>query len=193
VPLSTGCDEPVDPHGGRPTSRGVKIWPPLLWIPVYIGSELILLGSHHRWWMLAIGLALAVAALGSSLWLALGRVKRPLPSWFYLAIGGVALCYAVAAVAAGRLGAIWAVGALAAGIIPMTAVSLLLATVRCKTIETESGLRDASGDRDDPFPGIGLDDETPLGDTNEHSDLEDDFESEGPAPDRRTGRMRHLG
>jgi hypothetical protein len=80
----------------------------------------------------------------------------------------------------------------------MTAVSLLLATVRSKTVSTDSGLRDRSGDAADPEPGIGIDDDTPLGDTSEHSDAIDDPESaegrsisaERIAPGRRSARTR---
>lgn len=148
----------------------MKRWPAVLWLPVYVASELILLGSHHRWGLLAAGGALALIALLSSLWLALREDGHPRPRWFYWVIGGVALCYVPSAVAASTLGVEWAAGALAAAIIPMTAVSLLLAIVRGKTGVTETGLQDMSGDADDTAPGIGMDDETPLGDTNQHSE-----------------------
>lgn len=36
---------------------------------------------------------------------------------------------------------------------------------------TSSGLADASGDSEDVDPGIGLDDATPFGDTDQHSDV----------------------
>jgi peptidoglycan/LPS O-acetylase OafA/YrhL len=149
----------------------VRVWPPILWLPVYIASELILLGSHHRWPLLAAGGAMMLIAFGLSVRLSLGnRREHPVPSWFYWAVAGVAFCYIVAATAAGlSLGPTWALGALAAGIIPMVAMSLLLATVRSKTVATDSDWRDVSGDSKDPAPGIGLDDKTPLGDTSEHS------------------------
>jgi hypothetical protein len=76
---------------------------------------------------------------------------------------GVALCCVAPAVAASRLGLIWAVGALSAGLIPMTAVALWLAAVRAKTVATEAGLRDGAGDGEDPLPGFGLDDQTAAG------------------------------
>jgi hypothetical protein len=155
----------------------MTLWPPILWLPVYIASELILLGSHHRWPLLAAGGALALASLVSSLWLALRRDEtHPRPRWFYWAIGGVALCYVAPAVAASRLGVTWAIAAFSASVIPITAVSLLLATVRSKTVLTDSGVRDISGDEDDPAPGIGMDEETPLGDTSEHSDTIEEHE-----------------
>jgi hypothetical protein len=150
----------------------MKLWPPVLWLPMYVASELILLGSHRRWSLLAAGGALMLIAFAMSLRLSLGEPQRgPRPRWFFWAIGGVAPCYAVtAAVAGAELGPTWALGALAAGVIPMTAVSLLLATVRSKTANTDSGMRDRSGDAADPVPGIGIDDDTPLGDTSEDAD-----------------------
>jgi hypothetical protein len=142
---------------------------------MYVASELILLGSHHRWGLLAAGGALALGALALSLWMSLaGGEQGPRPRWFVWPVVGVAFAYVVAGVAASRLGPTWAAGALAAGVIPLTAVSLLLATVRAKTVQTESGLRDASGAGEDPYAGIGLDDATPLGDTSEHSEVQED-------------------
>ncbi|HEY2319235.1 MAG TPA: hypothetical protein VGH67_13110 [Solirubrobacteraceae bacterium] len=150
----------------------MRLWPPILWISVYIASELILLGSHHRWGLLAAGGALALFAFLTSLWLTLRRGDGPRPRWFLWALGGVALCYVPPAVAASQLGVQWAAGALAAAVIPMTAVSLMLATIRSKTRMSDDGhYRDVSGDGNDPAPGIGLDDETPLGDTDQHSDV----------------------
>jgi hypothetical protein len=106
-------------------------------------------------------------------------------AWFYWAIAGVLLCYATSAAAAATLGLIWAA---------MTAVSLLLATTRGQTAGTESGPRDTSGDHEDAFPGIGMDRETPLGDTSEHSDALDDANSaESPPRDsRRARRIRQA-
>jgi hypothetical protein len=58
-----------------------------------------------------------------------------------------------------------------AALIPFSAVLLLGATTRSKTEQTACGSRDASGGADrDAWPGIGMDDTTPLGDTPEHSD-----------------------
>jgi len=51
-----------------------------------------------------------------------------------------------------------------AALIPITAAALIVATARKKA--------GADGDHEDPFPGIGPDDDTPLGDTGEHSDAE---------------------
>jgi hypothetical protein len=60
-----------------------------------------------------------------------------------------------------------------AGLIPLTAVALLTATVRAKTTRDGDGLGDRSAESDDdPFPGIGADSATPLGDTPEHSTVE---------------------
>ena len=174
----------------------MRRWPPALWLLVYVASEAILLGSHHRWVLLAIGGALMLTAFGLSLRLSLGgHQENPRPRWFYWAVGGVALAYAVVATVAGlELGAVWALGALAAGIIPLTAVSLFLATVRSKTAATDSGLRDTSGDADDDSPGIGLDDQTPLGDTPEHSDAleEPEMPKIAARPPRRGARRQRV-
>ena len=66
----------------------------------------------------------------------------------------------------------YALAALAASLIPLTAGALLIATTRTKSVRADR-MRDAAvADRKDPFPGIGMDDDTPLGDTPEHSDAE---------------------
>jgi hypothetical protein len=148
----------------------MRRWPPLLWLPVYVASELILLGSHRRWELLVPGIALALIAFGMALRWALRRDGRPRPRWFVWAVGGVAAYYLASAAAAALVGPGYVVAALLAGVIPMTAAALLLATVRAKTAEEDGRLRDVSGERDDAFPGIGLDDATPLGDTSEHAE-----------------------
>jgi hypothetical protein len=162
----------------------MRRWPPVLWVLVYLGSELILLGSHRRWGMLAAGMALALIAFAGSLWMALGRgAKGPRPEWFWAAVGGVALWYVLAAIAAATAGVQYGVAAIAAGIIPMTGLSLWLAVVRQKTVVEGGHLHDRSAAAsDDPHPGIGLDDETPLGDTPEHSDA---YGQEAQSPARR--------
>jgi hypothetical protein len=158
---------------------------------MYIASEFILLGSHHRWGLLAAGAGLALLAFGISLWLSLGPgYDNPRPKWFAWAIGGVALSYiVVAAVAGAALGPVWAAGALGAGVIPMTAVSLLLAATRAKTAMTDAGLRDVSGGPEDTTPGMGLDEQSPLGDTSEHSPaILDPGSGESPQGDNRRSR-----
>ncbi|MCW3063595.1 MAG: hypothetical protein JWN32_767 [Solirubrobacterales bacterium] len=145
--------------------------PPLLWLPVYVASELILLGSHRRWGMLVTGLVLAVLALVVALrWALARRDDRPRPRWFLWVVLGVASYYVIAAAAAYFVGPAYAVAALLAGIIPRAAVAVVLATVRSTTVEHDGRRRDTAGDSRDPLPGIGLDDETPLGDTSEHSE-----------------------
>jgi hypothetical protein len=84
----------------------------------------------------------------------------------------MAVWYAVLAAAAGLAGPEYAISGLFAGVIPLTALSLMVATIRRKTVVTEDGhLRDISADsNDDPAPGIGLDDGTALGDTPARAD-----------------------
>ncbi|MEA2395538.1 MAG: hypothetical protein QOJ82_3429 [Solirubrobacteraceae bacterium] len=140
--------------------RLLERWPPVLWIALYVASLLILMGGTSTWTVLAVGATLSLAACATALHLALRRrPDRPRPGWFAWAIGGVALFYVVcAAVATATMGVVYGVAALMAGVIPMTAVALLLATARAKTATTEEGVRDASvEDHRDPFPGIGID------------------------------------
>jgi hypothetical protein len=59
----------------------------------------------------------------------------------------------------------------------MTAVSLMVAALRSKTVESDEGLDDtAAADHEDPFPGMGIDDAAPLGDTSQHADLVEDVQ-----------------
>jgi hypothetical protein len=156
----------------------LRRWPPAVWILVFVASELILNGGHPTWdpGELVAGLVLAFIAFGLALWLAAGPWPgRAKPRALYWFIGFTALCYGVAAVAAAIFaGAEYAVATLAAGIIPLTAVALWIATARAKTVEEGGRLRDASvDDNEDPFPGVGVDQEVPLGDTPElHDDVD---------------------
>jgi hypothetical protein len=156
----------------------LRRWPPAVWILVFVASELILNGGHPTWHPgeLVAGLVLASIAFGLALWLAAGPWRgHPKPRGLYWLIGFTTLCYGLAAVAAGVFaGAAFAVAALAAAIIPLTAVALWIATARAKTVEKDGRLRDVSADdHEDPFPGVGLDQEVPLGDTPElHDDLD---------------------
>jgi hypothetical protein len=74
--------------------------------------------------------------------------------------------------AAAPLGAEYAIAALLAGVIPGTAIAVVIATTREKSLESDERLHDTAADDREPFPGIGLDDSTPLDDTPEvHGDL----------------------
>jgi hypothetical protein len=156
----------------------MRRYPAALWLFVFVGSLLILNGSHPAWdsWELVTGIALAVIACGMAIHLAAGRrpgEPRVRGSYWFLA--GTFAFYAVAAlVALFALGIDEAIAVLLAGVIPMTAVALWLAHVRQKTQTTPDGaLVDASADdHTDPIPGIGADDLRPLGDTPDaHDDI----------------------
>jgi hypothetical protein len=84
----------------------------------------------------------------------------------------VAAFYAVCTLAAAIFaGFAEAVATLLAGIIPMTGAALWVATTRGKTIRQKDRPDDAApGADDDPFPGVGVDDERPLGDSPELHD-----------------------
>jgi hypothetical protein len=179
----------------------MRLWPPLLWLPVYVASEFILIGSDGDAGMLIAGAALALIAFGLSLYLALGRQDRdqprPRPALAVWAVVGVGILYVLMAIAAATAGVEYGAAALAAGVIPMTAVSLTIAVTRQKTVATEHGMRDlSSDDAQDPHPGIGMDDQTPLGDTPEHSSYWDEAPPAGaddadlPQPDAPADRAQ---
>jgi hypothetical protein len=149
-------------------------WPPIVWPIASIASIFILMAFRKPGAMIG-GFAVAIVVLCIALYLALKSwPNRPRPPAFTWAIVGLTAWYVVAAAAGAIVGARYAVAALLAGIIPLTALCLLLATTRVKTVEAGDGrLVDTTPQADrDPAPGIGMDDETPLGDTTEHSDAE---------------------
>jgi hypothetical protein len=161
-----------------PSSTYVRRWPPLLWPVISIASLLILMGSHGRPAMVAVGLALALLAFGVAVYLAFGdRSRGPRPAAAYWAFGVFSLIYIVGAIAGATIGWAYALAAILAGVIPLTAVSLIIATATAKSDSTGDGLTDAAADAgDDPFPGVGVDHSTPLGDSPEISDIPPDVE-----------------
>ncbi|HEX7299050.1 MAG TPA: hypothetical protein VF257_08580 [Solirubrobacteraceae bacterium] len=138
--------------------RLLERWPPAAWLAVYVASLLILIGGRGKWPVLVAGMVLAVGAAAAGAYLALRRRPgRPRPRGFVWTLGGVVLFYVLCAIAAAFVSPLYALAALAAGVIPFTAVALLLAMMRSKTVETERGMRDTSADdHEDPYPGIGL-------------------------------------
>jgi predicted lipid-binding transport protein (Tim44 family) len=137
----------------------MRRWPPILWIVVSLASVLILMGSSGRWYMVAAGLVLAFGAYAISAYLALGPWDgRPRPRWFFSAVGGgIALYLALGLIIGVAAGTDFGVAAVAAGLVPLTALNLLLATLRSKTVQSPAGLRDLSAERHgDPLPGVGM-------------------------------------
>jgi hypothetical protein len=137
----------------------MRRWPPIVWLVVSLGSELILMGSAGRWYLITAGLVLGFAAYGVSAYLALGPWRgRPRPRWFFSAVGGgVALYVALGAIVGLTAGTNFGIAAVAAGLIPLTALNLVLATLRSKTVQSRDGVRDLSAERDeDPLPGMGM-------------------------------------
>jgi hypothetical protein len=152
----------------------MRRWPPLLWPLISIASLLILMGSAGHPAMVAVGLVLALVAFAAAVWLAFGdRSRGPRPTFAYVAFGAFSLIYVVGAIAGAFVGWEYALAAILAGVIPLTAVSLIIATAVAKTEPDDGGLHDAAADRhDDPYPGIGVDTDTPLGDSPEiHHEL----------------------
>jgi hypothetical protein len=152
----------------------LRRWPPVLWLLVYVGSIFILNGSNGQWdpLELALGIGLSVIACALAMYLALGPWPgRERPRWSGWLIGGVLAFYGVCALAAAIFaGAAEAIATLLAGIIPMTGAALWVATARSKTPPVRTERDPAAADSDDPFPGVGAEDERPLGDTPEAHD-----------------------
>jgi hypothetical protein len=137
------------------------------------------------------GIVLAVIAFALGVYLATrpwdGRRRPPEVVW---GLGGLAVFYLIAAVAAATVGPIYAVAAMAAGLIPMTAAGLIIATARRYTVRQGDRLEDASTDAQDEWPGIGFDDRSPLGDTPEHSDAPEGAPVPGSGRFRRPSQTR---
>ena len=137
-------------------------------------ASLLLLMGLGSWDPVALilGIAIAVTVFATSLFVATRRLRdRPAPGLGWL-MGALGAFYAIAAIVAATAGAEYAVAAMLASLIPYSAALLLYATARSKTEEEEVRRRDTSAEDLDPWPGIGVDDETPLGDTPEHSEEE---------------------
>jgi hypothetical protein len=153
-------------------ARWLRSWPPVMWLLVYVASLLVLMGSQ-RAELGVVGLGLIAIAFGVALYLAGGPdPARPRPRGLFPTLGGLALFYVVCAAAAAKLGPAFAIAALLAGFVPMTAATLAFATARSKTRGEEARLHDTSPEDESPFPAVGMDDQTPLGDTPEaHDDI----------------------
>jgi hypothetical protein len=148
-------------------------WPPLLWPTISLASLLILMGLGGKWNPDTFfpGAALALIAFGIAVYLAVTpKAPGPVPSWFKWGMLALAGWYLINALAALTVGPAYVIAALGAGLIPMTAFALVVATARRKTAPEESDATDVSAATGDPYPGVGMDEETPLGDTPEHSE-----------------------
>ena len=148
----------------------MKRWPPIIWPAMAFASLLLLMGlGTGEDWALVSGVVLEVAVVVLAAHLALaGRRGRPLPRWFPVLLGCLALFYLVSGLAAAMAGTKYLPIVLLAALIPTAAVLLMLATVRGKPELASEDVAD-----DDPYPGIGADDRTPVGDTPEHSDVQE--------------------
>jgi hypothetical protein len=153
--------------------RWLDTWPPALWLAEYVGSLFVLMGAQ-RAELGVVGLSLVLIAFGVASYLAVRPLPgHPPPKGFAALMAGLGAFYLIAAVAASQLGPDFAFACLVAGSVPAAAVTLTYATARRKTRLGEDGrLEDLSAEDDSPYPGIGMDDLTPLGDSPElHDDI----------------------
>jgi hypothetical protein len=167
-------------------------WPPILWVCISVGSLFLLVGwngtSLHTPALIA-GIVLILAGAVGSVWAAFGRWSdRPQVAGVAWLVPATVAFYVLCALAGLLAGGAYAGAAVVAGLIPFTAVTLLTATARSKTVADDRGRYETTAaDFDDPLPGIGVDDATPLGDTPEHSGAE-----RVARPDHRFQRRRHT-
>ena len=168
-------------------TRWLNTWPPAVWLAVYVSSLLVLMGSQ-RAELGVVGLGILLIAFGVAIYLAIRPMPgRPPPRGFAPLLAGLAAFYGISAIAAAESGPQYAVAALLAGTVPGTAAVLTYATGRRKTRLREDGrVEDLSVEDDSPFPGVGFDDATPLGDSPE---LHDDITPHDLPPDH-PGRHR---
>jgi hypothetical protein len=103
-----------------------------MWVPVYIGSVLVLMGGANNKGLIAVGAAMICASFIAAVWLALGPWRdRSRPPWYTWAILAGAVVYAVIALGAGiTSGWRYAVAGVLAAIVPLTALALTLAMHR---------------------------------------------------------------
>jgi hypothetical protein len=151
--------------------RWLETWPPAVWLAVYVGSLFVLMGAQREA-LGVIGLSLVLIAFGAAIYLAVRPLPgRPPPKGYAPLMGGLSAFYIISAIAAANVGPDYAIAALLAGTIPATAATLTYATARRKTRQAEDGhMEDLSTEDQSPFPGIGMDDKTPLGDSPELHD-----------------------
>jgi hypothetical protein len=150
-------------------------WPPAVWLCILCGSLLVAVGVGGGWNPEAFipGVLIALAGFGLSLYLAYGRSRgRPAARGVSWLVPATAVFFAAVAAAAALSGGKYVIAALGAALIPLTAVALIIATTRSKTVGADAAA-------EDPYPGIGIDEGTPLGDTSEHSDADADRIPEG--------------
>jgi peptidoglycan/LPS O-acetylase OafA/YrhL len=139
-------------------------WPPIVWLLISIGSLFVLLGagSDSNPDAFFPGLAALVIGFGAAMYFAYGDQRpRDRGRGLHWLVALAAAFYAACLVATLLAGAEYALAALGAALIPLTAVALVVATAGSKTNDHADG--------DDPFPGIGPDEATPRGDTDQHS------------------------
>jgi hypothetical protein len=172
-------------------TRWLNAWPPAVWLAVYVASVLVLMGGQ-RAYLGIVGVGIILIAFGVAIYLAVRPLPgRPPPKGFAPLMAGLAAFYLISAVAAARVGWEYALAALLAGTVPGTAALLTYATARRKTRAREDGhLEDVSVEDDSPFPGVGFDDRTPLGDSPE---LHDDITPHDLPPDHPARRKAKHG
>jgi hypothetical protein len=175
-------------------------FPPLLWPLMLLATLFIFMGASGEWdpKLIALGVVLGIATF-----IAAERVARHYwgdrdrPASYRWAMIALAAFYLLNAVLAALADPVYSLAALGAALVPATALLILFAVAGAKTATGSGRLEDRSAEDRDGMPGIGFDDESPFGDTPEHSDAErvakPDSRAERWRSARREGRSRPPG
>ena len=151
-------------------------WPPLVWLCIALGALIMIVGvgGNRDAEAFIPGVLIVLLGFGLSLYLAYGRTRdRPSAQGVSWLIPATAVFFVLAGAFAALSGGKYVIAAVGVSLIPLSAVALIVATTRAKTAGDGGGRREqTAADGDDPFPGMGMDDATPLGDTTEHSEAE---------------------
>ncbi len=150
----------------------MKRWPPIIWPAMAFASLLLLMGlGAGEDWAMASGVVLEVVVIGLAARLSLAsRRGRPLPSWFPVLLGCLAVFYLGSGLAAAVAGTRYLPIVLLAALFPTAAVLLMLATVRGTSPPAGEDL--AADRHDDLHPSIVAEARTPAGDASEYSDVQ---------------------
>lgn len=154
----------------------LRRFPAAIWVAVYVASLLILNGSHGKTdpVELGIGIGLVLLSCATGLYLAFGPWPdgRPRPTTAYWFVGGVIAFYVICATAAWIfVGTAEGIATILAGVIPLTAVTLWIASARAGATRRDGELvEETAADDSDPLPALGADEVRPLGDSPEVHD-----------------------
>src|SRR3954453_14698150 len=125
-------------------------WPPAIWLAIVCGALVLAVGVAGNWNPagLIAGLVFVLAGVGLALYLAYGRGRPHARGVSWLVIAAAVYCLAVAGAGAFS-GGKYVVAAFGAGLIPLAAAALIVATTRSKTLDRDEGRRETTAAESD--------------------------------------------